>query len=207
MYAHFFKRVIDFILSLLAIIILSPILLILTILGAIKMKGNPFFTQDRPGKDEKIFKLIKFRTMTNEKDANGELLPDEKRLIPYGRFLRSTSLDELPELFNILKGDMALIGPRPLLVRYLPRYNAEQQRRHEVKPGLTGYAQAHGRNAVTWEEKFKMDVWYVDHLSFRLDVSIFFATIRAVLKHEGISGEGTETMTEFMGTEGEERKA
>ena len=207
MYARFLKRFLDFIICFLAIIILSPLLLLLTIVGVIKMKGNPFFTQDRPGKDEKIFKLIKFRTMTNEKDANGELLPDEKRLIPYGRFLRSTSLDELPELFNILKGDMAIIGPRPLLVKYLPRYNAEQRRRHEVRPGLTGYAQAHGRNAVTWEKKFKMDVWYVNHLSFRLDVSIFFATIRAVLKHEGISGEGTETMTEFMGTEGEESKA
>ena len=203
MYAHFFKRVIDFIFSLLTIIILSPLLFILSILGAIKMKGKPFFTQDRPGKNEKIFKLIKFRTMTNEKDENGELLPDDKRLIPYGKFLRSTSLDELPELFNILLGQMAIIGPRPLLVRYLPRYNTFQHRRHEVRPGLTGYAQAHGRNAVTWEEKFKMDVWYVDHLSFRLDISIFFATIRSVLKHEGISGEGTETMTEFMGSEQE----
>ena len=201
MYAKFFKRLIDFLLSLIAIILLSPILLILTILGAIKMKGNPFFTQDRPGKDEKIFRLIKFRTMTNEKDKNGELLPDAQRLIPYGKFLRATSLDELPELFNILVGQMAIIGPRPLLVRYLPRYNAEQHRRHEVRPGLTGYAQAHGRNAVTWEEKFKMDVWYVDHISFKLDVTIFFDTIKAVLRHEGISGEGSETMTEFMGNE------
>lgn len=201
MYAKCFKRLIDFVLSLIAIILLSPILLILTVLGAFKMKGNPIFTQDRPGKNEKIFKLIKFRTMTNEKDQNGNLLPDEQRLIPYGKFLRSTSLDELPELFNILVGQMAIIGPRPLLVKYLPRYNAEQRRRHEVRPGLTGYAQAHGRNAVTWEEKYKMDVWYVDHLSFKVDVDVFFATIKAVLKHEGISGEGTETMTEFMGTE------
>ena len=201
LYRKYVKRCLDFVLSLLAIIILSPVLIILTIVGAIKMKGNPFFTQDRPGKDEKIFKLIKFRTMTNEKDQNGELLPDEKRLIPYGKFLRSTSLDELPELFNILLGQMAIIGPRPLLVRYLSRYNAEQHRRHEVRPGLTGYAQAHGRNAVTWEEKFKMDVWYVDNLSFKVDVGVFFATIKSVLHHEGISGGGVETMTEFMGSE------
>lgn len=201
MYAKFFKRLIDFILSLLGISILSPVLLILTVLGAVKMKGNPFFTQDRPGLHEKIFKLIKFRTMTNEKDENGELLPDEKRLIPYGKLLRSTSLDELPELFNILKGDMAIIGPRPLLVRYLPRYNAEQHRRHEVRPGLTGYAQAHGRNAVSWDEKFKMDVWYVDHVSIRVDIGILFATIKSVLKHEGISSETSATMEEFMGNE------
>lgn len=201
MYTHFFKRIIDFLLSLLAIIVLSPLLLILTIVGAIKMKGDPFFTQERPGKDEKIFKLIKFRTMTNEKDEDGGLLPDEKRLIPYGKFLRSTSLDELPELFNILFGQMAIIGPRPLLVRYLPRYNAFQHRRHEVRPGLTGYAQAHGRNAVSWDEKFKMDIWYVDNLSFKVDVGVFFATIKGVLKHEGISGEGEATMSEFMGND------
>ncbi len=201
MYAHFFKRIIDFFLSLIAIIILSPLLLILTIVGAIKMKGNPFFTQERPGWHEKIFKLIKFRTMTNEKDENGELLPDEKRLIPYGKFLRSTSLDELPELFNILKGDMAVMGPRPLLVRYLTRYNEEQHKRHTVRPGLTGYAQAHGRNAVTWEDKFKMDVWYTENVTFKVDVGIFFATIKAVLKREGISSETSVTMEEFMGTE------
>lgn len=199
MYAKFFKRLLDFLLSLIGIVVLSPVLLILLVIGTVKMKGNPFFCQERPGYREKIFRLIKFRTMTNEKDASGKLLPDEKRLNAYGRFLRSTSLDELPELFNILLGQMAIIGPRPLLVRYLPRYNAEQHRRHEVRPGLTGYAQAHGRNAVTWEEKFKMDVWYVDHVSFKVDISIFFATIRSVLRHEGISGEGTETMTEFMG--------
>ncbi len=202
MYAKCFKRLIDFFLSFIGIVVLSPVLLILTVLGAVRMKGNPFFTQERPGKNEKIFRLIKFRTMTNEKDADGNLLPDEQRLIRYGKILRSTSLDELPELINILKGDMAIIGPRPLLVRYLPRYNAEQRRRHEVRPGLAGYAQAHGRNAVTWEEKFKMDVWYVDHLSFKVDVDIFFATIKGVLRHEGISGEGNATMEEFMGTEG-----
>lgn len=203
MYAKCFKRLLDLLLSFIGIVVLSPLLLILTIVGAVKMKGNPFFCQERPGKKEKIFKLIKFRTMTNEKDASGNLLPDEKRLIPYGQFLRSTSLDELPELINILLGQMAIIGPRPLLVRYLPRYNAEQHRRHEVRPGLTGYAQAHGRNAVTWEEKFKMDVWYVDHVSFKVDLGIFFATIRSVLRHEGISGEGEATMSEFMGNNGE----
>ena len=201
MYAKCIKRFLDFFLSLCALTILSPLLIILTIVGAIQMKGNPFFTQDRPGWHEKIFKLIKFRTMTNEKDENGNLLPDEVRLNSYGKFLRSTSLDELPELINILIGDMSIIGPRPLLVRYLERYNEEQHRRHDVRPGLTGYAQAHGRNAVSWEDKFKMDVWYVDHISFKVDVGIFFDTIKAVLKHEGISGEGSATMTEFMGSE------
>lgn len=202
MYAKFVKRLLDIILSLSALIVLSPLLEVLIVVGAIKMKGNPFFTQERPGWHEKIFKLIKFRTMTNEKDKDGKLLPDEIRLNKYGRFLRSTSLDELPELINILKGDMSIIGPRPLLVRYLPRYNEEQRHRHDVRPGLTGYAQAHGRNAVTWEEKFKMDVWYTKNITFKIDFEIFFATIKAVLKHEGISGEGSATMTEFMGTEG-----
>ena len=201
MYAKCLKRVLDFLISLIAIVILSPVLLILTLIGTVEMKGNPFFTQERPGWHERIFRLIKFRTMTNEKDANGQLLPDEKRLNGYGKFLRATSLDELPELFNILAGQMAIIGPRPLLVKYLPRYNEEQRHRHDVRPGLTGYAQAHGRNAVTWEEKFKMDVWYTRHVTFRTDVGIFFATIRAVLKHEGISGEGSATMTEFMGND------
>jgi len=200
-YQYIIKRLFDFLLSLWAIIVLSPLLLILTILGAAKMKGNPFFTQERPGWHEQIFKLIKFRTMTNEKDENGELLPDEIRLNGYGRFLRSTSLDELPELFNILAGHMSIIGPRPLLVRYLPRYSEEQHHRHDVRPGLTGYAQAHGRNAVTWEEKFKMDVWYTQHVTFKTDVGIFFATIKAVLKREGISSETSATMEEFMGEE------
>lgn len=201
MYSRYLKRLADLILSLAALILLSPVLLILTILGAVKMKGNPFFTQERPGLHERIFRLIKFRTMTNERDGNGELLPDEDRLNRYGQFLRSTSLDELPELINILKGDMAIIGPRPLLVRYLPRYSAEQRRRHEVRPGLTGYAQAHGRNALSWEERFRLDVWYVDHVSFRTDLGIFFATIRSVLKHEGISSDTSATMEEFMGSE------
>lgn len=201
MYAKFWKRLLDFILSLLAIVILSPILIILIVIGAIAMKGNPFFTQERPGWHEKIFKLIKFRTMSNARDKEGNLLSDEIRLNKYGKFLRATSLDELPELFNILSGDMSIIGPRPLLVRYLSRYSEEQRHRHDVRPGLTGYAQAHGRNAVTWEEKFKMDVWYTQNVSFKTDIGIFFTTVKTVLKREGISGEGSETMTEFMGKE------
>ncbi len=201
MYAKYFKRVIDFTLSLIALIVLSPILLLLVIVTAIAMKGNPFFTQQRPGKDEKIFKLIKFRTMTNERDENGELLPDEVRLNKFGKFLRSTSLDELPELINILKGDMSIVGPRPLLVKYLPRYNDEQRRRHTVRPGLTGNAQANGRNTLSWEEKFKLDTEYVDNISFLFDVKIIFDTVKAVLKRDGISSETSSTMEEFMGSE------
>lgn len=200
MYAKYFKRGIDFILSLCALIVLSPILLVLIILGTVFMGGNPFFTQKRPGKDEKIFKLIKFRTMSNKKDKDGNLLPDELRLNKYGRFLRASSLDELPELINILKGDMAIIGPRPLLVRYLDRYNEEQRHRHDVRPGLTGYAQAHGRNAVSWEDKFAMDVWYTTHITFVGDIKIIIDTVKSVLKHEGISSETSATMEEFMGT-------
>lgn len=199
MYAKFFKRFLDIILSFSALIVLSPLLEVLIIVGAIQMKGNPFFTQERPGWHERIFKLIKFRTMTNEKDEEGNLLPDEVRLNRYGKFLRSTSLDELPELINILKGDMSIIGPRPLLVRYLPRYNEEQRHRHDVRPGLTGYAQAHGRNAVSWEEKFKMDVWYTKNVRFLVDLETFFATIKVVIKRDGINEEGSATMTEFMG--------
>lgn len=199
-YEKFIKRFFDFSLSLMALLVLSPVLLVLTVLGAVKMKGNPFFTQARPGKNEKIFRLVKFRTMTCETDAEGNPLPDELRLTKYGKFLRSTSLDELPELLNILKGDMSIVGPRPLLVRYLPRYNAEQKRRHLVRPGLTGWAQANGRNAISWEEKFKLDVWYVDHISFGLDVKTIFMTVVNVLKREGISGEGQATMSEFMGS-------
>lgn len=201
MYAKFFKRLIDFTLSLCAIAVLWPVLLVLAVLGAVKMKGNPFFTQERPGKNEKIFKLIKFRSMTCETDENGDPLPDEVRLTKYGKFLRSTSLDELPELFNILVGDMAIVGPRPLLVRYLPRYNAQQRRRHEVRPGLTGYAQVHGRNAVTWEDKFRMDVEYVDNITFLGDIRIILGTVKAVLKRDGISSESAVTMEEFMGSE------
>lgn len=200
MYAKYFKRLIDFSLSLIALITLSPLLVLLIILGAVFMRGNPFFTQERPEKNEKIFKLIKFRTMDNRKDKKGNLLPDEVRLNKYGRFLRASSLDELPELANILKGDMSLIGPRPLLVAYLPRYNEFQRHRHDVRPGLTGYAQAHGRNAVSWEDKFAMDVWYTTHITFREDIKIILLTINTVLKHEGISSESSATMEEFMGT-------
>ncbi|MBQ6463404.1 MAG: sugar transferase [Pseudobutyrivibrio sp.] len=200
MYAKFFKRLIDFILALVGIVILSPLLIVLIVLGAVFMGGNPFFTQERPGKNERVFKLVKFRTMDNRRDSNGELLPDEVRLNRYGRFLRSTSLDELPELFNILVGDMALIGPRPLLVRYLPRYNDEQHHRHDVRPGLTGYAQAHGRNTVSWEDKFAMDVWYARNISFVLDCQIIVDTVKTVLNREGISSETSATMEEFMGT-------
>ena len=201
MYAKFFKRVLDFTLSLIALICLSPILLILIIVTAIAMKGNPFFTQQRPGKDEKIFKLIKLRTMTNERDENGDLLPDGVRLNKFGKFLRSTSLDELPELINILIGDMSIVGPRPLLVKYLPRYNDEQRRRHSVRPGLTGNAQANGRNALSWEEKFKLDIEYVDNISFAFDIKIIFDTVKSVLKRDGISSETSATMEEFMGNE------
>lgn len=201
MYARYLKRPLDFFCALSAILCLSPVLIVLTVLGAIEMKGNPFFTQPRPGKDEKIFKLIKFRTMTCEKDADGKLLPDDKRLTAYGKFLRSTSLDELPELFNIFKGDMAVIGPRPLLVEYLPRYNSEQKHRHDVRPGLSGLAQVNGRNAITWEQKFKYDVEYVKNVTFLGDVKIILTTLKKAVKREGISGaHGEATMSAFMGT-------
>lgn len=200
MYAKFFKRLLDIILSGTALIVLSPVLLALTVIGAVKMKGNPFFTQERPGKNEKIFKLIKFRSMTCEKDKDGKLLPDDVRLTRYGRILRSTSLDELPELINIFIGDMSIVGPRPLLVKYLPRYNEEQRHRHDVRPGLTGYAQAHGRNAISWEDKFAMDVWYTRNVSFKVDVKIIWDTVMTVLKRDGISSETSATMEEFMGT-------
>lgn len=206
MYAKFFKRFFDFILSFTALMILSPILLIFTVIGAIAMKGNPFFLQPRPGKKgkdgkEKIFKLVKFRTMSNKKDKDGNLLPDEVRLNKYGKILRSTSLDELPELWNILKGDMSIVGPRPLLVEYLPRYSKEQRRRHDIRPGLTGYAQAYGRNSISWEEKFEKDVYYVDNVSFVLDIKVILKTVSVVLKREGISSETSATMEDFMGTE------
>ena len=199
-YAKYIKRILDFILSLLALIILSPLILIFTIIGAIKMKGNPFFVQKRPGKDGKIFSLIKFRTMTNKKDKDGNLLPDEKRLTSYGKFLRSTSIDEVLEIINILNGDMSIIGPRPLLVKYLPLYNEYQKHRHDVRPGLTGYAQVHGRNAVSWEEKFDMDVKYVQHITFMGDLKILLETVVKVLKRDGISSETSVTMEEFRGT-------
>lgn len=204
LYRHCIKRFLDIILSTLALIILSPILLILTILGAIKMKGNPFFSQERPGRKgrdgkERIFKLIKFRTMTCEKDKDVEYLPDKQRLTKYGKTLRSTSLDELPELINMIKGDMSIVGPRPLLVKYLPLYNEQQRHRHDVRPGFTGWAQVNGRNAISWEEKFKDDVWYVNHVSFLLDVRIVLKTVGVVLGHKGVSSSSSETMEEFKG--------
>ena len=200
MYAKYFKRVLDFALSLSALIVLSPVLLVLTVLGAIKMKGNPFFTQLRPGKDERIFRLVKFRSMTCQKDANGNLLPDDQRLTRYGKLLRCTSLDELPELINILKGDMSIVGPRPLLVKYLPLYNEEQRHRHDVRPGLTGLAQVNGRNAISWEEKFSYDTQYVRNITFWGDVNIVMKTVKAVFKCDGISSETSATMEEFMRT-------
>ena len=203
LYCPFFKRFYDMLLSGLALIVFSPILLILTVLGAIKMKGNPFFTQLRPGKDGKIFKLIKFRTMTCEKDENGNLLPDDKRLTKYGKLLRSTSLDELPELVNIFIGNMSIVGPRPLLVKYLPLYNEGQKHRHDVRPGLTGSAQVNGRNAISWEDKFRLDVEYTRKISLWLDITIIFKTALAVFKREGISSETSVTMEEFKGTQEE----
>lgn len=201
-YEKYFKRPIDIFCGLTAVIVFSWLYLILIILGAIFMRGNPFFTQERPGKDEKVFKLIKFRSMDNRKDKNGNLLPDAVRLNKYGRFLRASSLDELPEAFNIIKGDMSVIGPRPLLVSYLPRYNAEQRRRHEVRPGLSGYAQVHGRNAVSWQDKFRMDVEYVDHITFRGDLKIIWDSVMvAFVKRDGISSATSATMEEFMGNE------
>lgn len=205
MYAAYFKRPLDLILSLAAIIVLSPLLLVLTVVGAVSMGGNPFFVQPRPGKkdengQEKIFKLIKFRSMNNRKDKGGNLLPDEQRLTKYGKFIRSTSLDELPELFNILKGDMSIVGPRPLLVQYIPLYSEDQRHRHDVRPGLTGLAQVRGRNAISWEEKFAYDVKYVENVTFANDVKILWDTVHIVLKREGISAENTATMGEFTGT-------
>lgn len=200
MYRYFFKRFFDFLLSLIALLILLPFFLIFIIIGAIAMKGNPFFTQLRPGKNGRIFKLIKFRTMSNAKDKDGNLLPDEKRLNGYGKLLRKLSIDELPEIINILKGDMSIVGPRPLLVKYLPLYNEEQKKRHNVRPGLTGYAQAYGRNSLTWEEKFEKDVYYVENISLWLDIKILFKTVAVVLKRDGISSETSVTMEEFKGT-------
>lgn len=209
MYAKYWKRFFDFTLSLLALIVLSPVLLILTIVGAITMRGNPFFVQPRPGRKgkdgkEKIFKLIKFRSMSNKKDKDGNLLPDAERLNGYGRFLRKTSLDELGELVNIVKGDMAIVGPRPLLVEYLPLYNEYQSRRHEVRPGLTGLAQVNGRNAVSWEIRFEYDVKYVDDITLVGDMKIIFRTVIKVLKHDGISYGTSATMEAFTGNKEKE---
>ena len=200
MYKDFWKRVIDFILSLLTLAILWPILLVITIWLHFANKGaGAFFLQERPGKNGKIFKVVKFKTMTDERDAEGNLLPDADRLTNVGRFVRSTSIDELPQLINILKGDMSFIGPRPLLPQYLPLYNKEQARRHEVRPGITGWAQVNGRNAIPWVRKFELDVWYVDHCSFFLDLKIFFLTIKKVFVREGISSDTSVTMEPFTG--------
>lgn len=200
MYKHFFKRLIDFILSLIALIVLSPILLIVALLVRTKLGSPVIFKQERPGLNEKIFTLYKFRTMTDAKDEQGNLLPDEIRLTKFGKLLRSTSLDELPELFNILKGDMAIVGPRPLLVRYLPLYNEHQKHRHDVRPGFTGWAQCNGRNAISWEEKFDLDVYYTKHVSLLLDIKIILKTVKVVLFREGISSETSVTMEEFRGS-------
>lgn len=189
MYPKVIKRAIDFLISTTALVFLSPLFIILIVLGALFMRGNPFFTQDRPGKDGEIFKLIKFRTMDNRKSKEGKLLPDEIRLNKYGRFLRATSLDEAPELINILKGDMSIIGPRPLMARYLYYYTEEEKKRHNVRPGLSGYAQVNGRNSVNWGERMEMDLYYVNNISLKLDIKIFLDTIRIVLKREGISVE------------------
>lgn len=200
MYEKYIKRLLDIMISLCGIIVLSPVYLILFILVRVKLGSPVLFKQERPGRNEKIFKLYKFRSMTDEKDEQGNLLPDEVRLTSFGKKLRSTSLDELPELFNILKGEMSIIGPRPLLIKYLPLYNEFQKHRHDVRPGLTGLAQINGRNAITWEKKFEYDVEYVNNLSFILDLKIFFGTIKAVLKREGISSETDATMEAFTGT-------
>lgn len=200
MYKHFFKRVFDFFISLIALICISPILLVVTIWLHFANKGaGAFFFQERPGKDGKIFKVIKFKTMTDERDAEGNLLPDEVRLTKVGKFVRSTSIDELPQLINVLKGDMALIGPRPLLVQYLPLYSPEQARRHEVRPGISGWAQCHGRNAISWTEKFKLDVWYVDHCTLWTDIQVIFITIKNVLMRKDINSATSATMEVFNG--------
>lgn len=200
MYRCYFKRIIDFGLSLIALICISPLLLIVTIWLHFANKGaGAFFFQERPGKDGKIFKVIKFKTMTDERGVDGNLLPDEARLTKVGKFVRSTSIDELPQLVNVLKGNMSLIGPRPLLPEYLPLYSEEQARRHEVRPGISGWAQCHGRNSISWTEKFKLDVWYVDHLSFMTDLKVIWLTIASVVKREGISEEGMATVEDFNG--------
>ncbi|MGB3914631.1 MAG: sugar transferase [Dethiobacteria bacterium] len=199
-YGRYFKRLLDFILSLIALVVLSPVFLIIALLVRIKLGSPVLFKQERPGLNEKIFTIYKFRTMTDERDENGELLPNHLRLTKFGRALRSSSLDELPELFNILRGDMSFIGPRPLLIEYLPLYNEQQRRRHAVRPGLTGLAQVNGRNAITWEEKFNYDLEYVDNLSFLLDLKIMVKTIVKVLKREGINSSEAVTMEKFKGT-------
>lgn len=200
MYSFFLKRLIDFIVVFGVLVIIWPILLIMTLWLHFGNRGaGAFFTQERPGQYGKIFKVIKFKTMTDERDENGDLLPDEKRLTKIGKFIRSSSVDELPQLFNVLKGDMSLIGPRPLLPQYLPLYSKEQARRHEVRPGITGWAQVNGRNAISWTKKFELDVWYVDHCSFLLDLKIIFLTVKKVFVREGISSDTSATMEPFIG--------
>lgn len=200
MYRHFFKRIFDFVLALLALVCLSPLLLVVAVWLHFANKGaGAFFLQERPGLHGKLFKIIKFKTMTDERAPDGTLLPDMQRLTRVGRFVRSTSIDELPQLVNVLKGDMALIGPRPLLPQYLPLYSPEQARRHDVRPGITGWAQCHGRNAISWAEKFKLDVWYVDHLSIKTDIRVIFTTIKRVFRREGINESGDATMEPFNG--------
>lgn len=200
MYQRYIKRALDFLLALVAIIVLSPIMLIVAILVRTKLGSPVLFKQQRPGKNEKIFNMYKFRTMTDQKDENGNLLPDEVRLTEFGKKLRSTSLDELPELFNIIKGDMSIVGPRPLLVRYLPLYNVRQRHRHDVRPGFTGLAQVNGRNSISWEEKFEWDVRYVENITFIGDIKIILKTVKTVLTHEGISSASSATMEPFEGT-------
>lgn len=200
MYRHFFKRIFDFVLALLALVCLSPLLLVVAVWLHFANKGaGAFFLQERPGLHGKLFKIIKFKTMTDERAPDGTLLPDMQRLTRVGRFVRSTSIDELPQLVNVLKGDMALVGPRPLLPQYLPLYSPEQARRHDVRPGITGWAQCHGRNAISWAEKFKLDVWYVDHLSIKTDIRVIFTTIKRVFRREGINESGDATMEPFNG--------
>ena len=201
MYKHFFKRVFDFLISFVALVVISPVLLVMTIWLHFANKGaGAFFFQERPGKDAKVFKVIKFKTMTDERDANGNLLPDAQRLTKVGKFVRSTSIDELPQLINVFKGDMALIGPRPLLPQYLPLYSKEQFRRHEVRPGISGWAQCHGRNSISWTERFKLDVWYVDHCTIWTDIRVIFITIKNVLMRKDINSATSATMEYFDGT-------
>lgn len=204
MYKNFIKSFLDYLFSYTVFIVILPFFLLLTCLLYFFNKGGVFFTQDRPGKHGKVFKLIKFKTMTDERDANGKLLPDDQRITSVGKFIRSTSLDEIPQLINVMKGDMSVIGPRPLLVSYLKLYTERQSRRHEVKPGITGWAQVNGRNSISWEDKFELDVWYVDHLSFLLDLKIFWLTIKKVIVREGINMQGSVTTTPFKGNKEQE---
>lgn len=199
MYKHFFKRLLDFTISSIGFILISPIFLIVTILLAIVNRGKPFFIQQRPGKNERIFKIIKFKTMNDKKDELGNLLPPAERITPIGNLIRKTSLDEIPQLLNVIKGDMSLIGPRPLLVQYLPLYNETQKRRHEVRPGITGWAQVNGRNAISWQQKFDYDVYYIDHISFSLDLKVLYLTLLKVFMSEGINSDTSVTMETFRG--------